>query len=163
MVGFAALPKHLLLELLGDDRLAARDEAVVFAAAAAWLGNDADRADDADAVVRRVRFALIDPEFLCDVVEPHALMQSPACRALVHDAYRNLCLPVDRRDVAPRTCHPVPCDAFAGERTKVDAARPPVPSDAASDAGSDASAASSNPFLATPTSSPRQARALTDV
>jgi len=146
--GFAALPRHLLVELLGDDRLCAVDEAVVFTAATDWLdAAPADRGDAADAVLGLVRFALIDPEFLCDVVEPHARMRSPACRALVHDAYRELVLPPDRRSVALRTCHPVACDAWnpTNERAKIDDAPP-----RASPARSVDSELSTNPFLAAP-------------
>ncbi|KAH8052029.1 hypothetical protein JL722_10476 [Aureococcus anophagefferens] len=101
--GFGDLPLHLLEEVLADDRLT-RATSRSSRAAVAWLdapGREAQREAHADAVLRHVRFPLIDPEFLADCVEPHARMQSPAGTKLVHDAYRNLCLPPERRKVAP--------------------------------------------------------------
>ena len=71
--GFAALTPALVEEVLGDDRLNA-DEAVAFRAAVAWLEADPPRSEVADAVLGRVRLPLVDPVFLADVVEPHALM-----------------------------------------------------------------------------------------
>ena len=142
--GFGDLPLHLLEEVLADDRLDARDESVVFAAAVAWLdapGREAQREAHADAVLRHVRFPLIDPEFLADCVEPHARMQSPAGTKLVHDAYRNLCLPPERRKVAPRAAaRHVPCS-----EPQRPPSRPPSPEP--EPAARAPSVDSGNPFL----------------
>ena len=156
--GFAELPLHLLAEILADDRLSARDESVVFAAAVAWLGHDERREAHADAVLVHVRFPLIDACFLADCVEPHALMQTPVGSKLVHDAYRNLCLPLDRRKVVPRsTAAPRPLSAAAAAaparaQTTSNAAAPPPPPPpppaASSPVLSERGSAEHNPFLA---------------
>lgn len=95
--GFLALPRHLLDELLHDDRLCVDDESRVFLAAVAWLQSDPNRLADADAVLALVRYYLVSAEFLADTVEPHELMQSRACKDLVHAAYRWQALPPTRR------------------------------------------------------------------
>lgn len=97
--GFIALPRHILDEILADDRLCVDDESRVFLAAVAWLEADksGERLGDADAVLALVRYYLVSAEFLADSVEPHPLMQSRACKDLVHAAYRWQALPPTRR------------------------------------------------------------------
>uniref|UniRef100_A0A7S3K0J6 BTB domain-containing protein n=1 Tax=Aureoumbra lagunensis TaxID=44058 RepID=A0A7S3K0J6_9STRA len=90
--GFLNLPRHLLDEILSDDRLFADGgESIVFRAAISWLEAEESRwlnTIERDAVLAQVRYYLIDAEFLYRVVEPHPLMQSAACQELVHAAYR---------------------------------------------------------------------------
>ncbi|KAJ8600436.1 hypothetical protein CTAYLR_001411 [Chrysophaeum taylorii] len=95
--GFLALPRHLLDEILADDRLCVDDESVVFEAAVAWIEARDDRLDQADSVLALVRYYLVGAEFLADAVELHPLMQSRACKDLVHAAYRWQALPPQRR------------------------------------------------------------------
>lgn len=97
LAGFLALPRHLLDEILADDRLCVDDESRVFLAAVAWLEYDENRLQDADAVLALVRYYLVSAEFLADTIEPHPLMQSRACKDLVHAAYRWQALPPTRR------------------------------------------------------------------
>ena len=104
--GFLALPRHLLFEVLSDDRLfVCGDESLVFKAAVAWLEHrETLTQDDADAVLSLVRYYLIEAEILARTVEIHPLMQSAACRALVHAAYRY-------QAIGPRRL-PKPCDYY---------------------------------------------------
>ncbi|XP_078467222.1 kelch-like protein 24 isoform X1 [Lampetra fluviatilis] len=102
---FGALTSDKLLELLASDRLNAPREETVFQASLAWLNRTADRRQYADKVFELVRFPLMSPYYIHDVVEKQSLIsESAICQRLVSEA-KDFMLLQDRRGelVSPRT------------------------------------------------------------
>lgn len=151
--GFLALPRHLLDEILADDRLCVDDESVVFRAAVAWLEADAERAREAQAVLALVRYYLVAAEFLADAVEPHPLMQSRPCQDLVHAAYRWQALPPTRREKTDATPlrrlanEDVAADSRGGEASALHRVAPKPKTPQPDDSSSRPGRPSDNPFL----------------
>ena len=87
-------------QLLASDRLAARDEAQVYAAAVAWLHARVPplAAEEATAMLSLVRFPLLSREYYVGIVRTEPLLKTPAGTEMLMDAFAASAY----GDVAPR-------------------------------------------------------------